>query len=61
MKQIIVLARPMLLRCLKVCQCDLEEAKKLLDKNVKFRIKHQYLFADRDIDSEDFQRALNTA
>ncbi|XP_070509783.1 alpha-tocopherol transfer protein-like [Chironomus tepperi] len=52
--------RPILLRYLKVCNFDLEEAKKLLDINVKFRIKHQYLFADRDIDSEEFHKVSNT-
>ena len=61
LKKLNFTARITLLRYFKICHCDLEEVKKLLDINVKFRIKHQHLFADRDIDSKEFQKALNTA
>ncbi|XP_070509782.1 alpha-tocopherol transfer protein-like [Chironomus tepperi] len=52
--------RAVLIRFLKVCKFDLEKAKDLLDKNVKFKIKHPYLFTDRNVDSEEFQRAIKT-
>ncbi|CAG9805307.1 unnamed protein product [Chironomus riparius] len=47
-----------LLRYLKVCNFDLEESEKLLDINVKFRIKNQFLFTERDIESEDIRKIL---
>ena len=53
-------ARIVLFRYLKVCDNNLEESKKLLDINVKFRIKHQYLFVNRDVDSEGFRRIMET-
>ena len=48
------------MRYFKVCDYDLEKAEKLLDLNVKFRIKHQYLFTDRDPDGEEFRKAIKT-
>lgn len=53
-------AKAILFRYYKVCNFDIEEAKKLLDINVKFRIKHQYLFDDRDIDTEEFLNVAGT-
>ncbi|KAL7036742.1 hypothetical protein ACKWTF_008922 [Chironomus riparius] len=50
--------RIILFRYLKVCDFNLEESKKLLDINIKFRVKHQYLFRNRDVDSEEFQRII---
>ncbi|KAL7036744.1 hypothetical protein ACKWTF_008924 [Chironomus riparius] len=52
--------RATLMRFLKVCKFDLEKAESLLDINVKFKIKHQYLFTERDINSEEIQRAIKT-
>ncbi|KAL7036745.1 hypothetical protein ACKWTF_008925 [Chironomus riparius] len=52
--------RATLVRFLKVCQFDLEKAEKLLDTNVKFKIKHQYLFTKRNINSEEIQKAIKT-
>ena len=54
------LARNVLIRYLKVRDYDLDEAKKLVDANVKFRIKNKYLFTNRDIDSEDFQKLFTS-
>jgi len=52
-------AREILYRYFKVCRCDIEETKKLIDINVKFRIKHQYFLANRDINSEELQRTIS--
>ncbi|XP_070509934.1 alpha-tocopherol transfer protein-like [Chironomus tepperi] len=52
--------KTVLFRYVKINHFDLEESKKLLDINVKFRIKNQYLFTDRDIESEEFQKVSRT-
>ncbi|XP_070509844.1 alpha-tocopherol transfer protein-like [Chironomus tepperi] len=50
--------RAILHRYYKVCQCDLEETKKLIDINVKFRMKHQSFLTNRDFNSEELQRVI---
>ncbi|CAG9805305.1 unnamed protein product [Chironomus riparius] len=47
--------RSVLIRYFHVKQNDLEEAKKLLDGNVKFRLKHPFYFTDRRLDTEEFR------
>ncbi|XP_070509787.1 alpha-tocopherol transfer protein-like [Chironomus tepperi] len=54
------ISRNVLIRYLKVRDFDLEEAKKLIDGNVKFRIKNKYLFTNRDIESDNFQKLFST-
>ncbi|KAL7036740.1 hypothetical protein ACKWTF_008920 [Chironomus riparius] len=52
--------RIVLIQYIKFCDYDLEETKKLIDGNVKFRIKNKYLFTNRDIDSEDFRKLITS-
>ncbi|KAL7036743.1 hypothetical protein ACKWTF_008923 [Chironomus riparius] len=54
------ISRVVLMRYFKVCDYNLERAEKLLDINVKFRIKHQYLFTNRDPYCDEFRQAINT-
>ncbi|KAG5680469.1 hypothetical protein PVAND_009977 [Polypedilum vanderplanki] len=49
-----------LLRYLCVCDYDLEKAKELLEINVKFRTKNSYVFTDRDMNSPELQKVINT-
>ncbi|XP_070509933.1 alpha-tocopherol transfer protein-like [Chironomus tepperi] len=49
-----------LIRYLQVYDFDIEKAKELLEINVRIRNKNQYIFTNRDINSEEIQRALNT-
>ena len=50
-------ARSVLIRYYHAKQNDLEEAKNLLDGNVKFRLKHQFYFTDRRLNTEEFRRS----
>jgi hypothetical protein len=50
----------LLLRYLKVYDFDLEKAKSLLLLNLEMRQKHPILFENRDVLSEEFQRAMKT-
>ena len=47
----------MLIRYYHAKQNDIEEAKQMLDANVKFRMKHQFYFAERRLDTEEFRRS----
>ncbi|CAG9805299.1 unnamed protein product [Chironomus riparius] len=49
-----------LIRYLQVYDFDIEKAKNLLEINVRFRTKNQYIFSNRDVNSEGIQRAINT-
>ena len=53
-------AKLVLIRYLQVYDFDIEKAKDLLEINVRFRTKNQYIFSNRDVNSEEVQRALNT-
>lgn len=53
-------AKLVLIRYLQVYDFDIEKAKDLLEINVRFRNKNQYIFSNRDVNSEEIQRALNT-
>jgi hypothetical protein len=49
-----------LLRYLKTCDFDHEQAKDLLEYNLRFRQKHPQLFDNRDMYSKEMQTVINT-